>query len=121
VQKMSSEVLQRVDTVEKLDFLPRSQFLRQQAGFKKQCYGLGRKADFSLCGGRSELATVAWRYLPCMTKLRFSDVPHFPSFSTVSVKRRKPHSEAVGTVIAGRAPSRSVRAGFPHTAPTLGV
>jgi len=80
------EFQQWVDTVEKLDFLSRSQFLRQQAGFKKQRYGLGRKADFSLCGGRSELATVAWRYLPCMTKLRFSDVPHFPSFSTVSVE-----------------------------------
>jgi hypothetical protein len=26
----------RVDTVEKLDFLPRSQFLRRQAGFKKK-------------------------------------------------------------------------------------
>jgi hypothetical protein len=30
------EFQQWVDTVEKLDLLPRSQFLRQQAGFKKQ-------------------------------------------------------------------------------------
>jgi hypothetical protein len=29
-------VLDTIDTVEKLDFLPRSQFLRQQAGFKKK-------------------------------------------------------------------------------------
>ncbi len=28
---------------------------------------------------------------------------------------------AVGTSITGRPPHRSVRAGFPHTAPTLGV
>jgi hypothetical protein len=28
---------------------------------------------------------------------------------------------AVGTVIADRPPLRSVQAGFPHTAPTLGV
>jgi hypothetical protein len=28
---------------------------------------------------------------------------------------------AVGTLIAERPPHRSVRAGFPHTAPTLGV
>jgi hypothetical protein len=27
------------DTVEKLDFLPRSQFLRQQAGFKNKALG----------------------------------------------------------------------------------
>jgi len=53
---MSSEVLQRVDTVEKLDFLPRSQFLRQQAGFKKKALRVGRKADLSVCGGRIELA-----------------------------------------------------------------
>jgi hypothetical protein len=44
------------DTVEKLDFLPRSQFLRQQVGFKKKALGFGRKADFLVCGGRSELA-----------------------------------------------------------------
>jgi hypothetical protein len=30
------EFQQWVDIVEKLDFLPRSQFLRQQAGFKKK-------------------------------------------------------------------------------------
>jgi hypothetical protein len=45
------------DTVEKLDFLPRSQFLRQQAGFKNKALRVfGRRADFSVCGGRSELA-----------------------------------------------------------------
>jgi hypothetical protein len=47
------------DTVEKLDFLPRSQFLRQQAGFKKKALRVfGRKADFSVCGDRSELVMV---------------------------------------------------------------
>jgi hypothetical protein len=47
------------DTVEKLDFLPRSQFLRQQAAFKKKALRVfGRKADFPVCGGRSELATA---------------------------------------------------------------
>jgi hypothetical protein len=51
------EFQQWVDTVEKLDFLPRSQFLRQQAGFKKKALRVfGRKADFSVCGGPSELA-----------------------------------------------------------------
>jgi hypothetical protein len=51
------EFLISTDTVEKLDFLPRSQFLRQQAGFKKKALRVfGRKADFSVCGVRSELA-----------------------------------------------------------------
>jgi hypothetical protein len=31
------------DTVEKLDFLPRSQFLRQQAGFKKKALRVRQK------------------------------------------------------------------------------
>ena len=44
------------DTVEKLDFLPRSQFLRQQAGFKKKALRVRQKADFSVRGGPSELA-----------------------------------------------------------------
>jgi hypothetical protein len=49
--------LRLTDTVEKLDFLPRSQFLRRQAGFKKKALRVfGRKADFSVCGGRIELA-----------------------------------------------------------------
>ena len=44
------------DTVEKLDFLPRSQFLKQQASFKKKALrGAGRKANFSVCDARSEL------------------------------------------------------------------
>jgi hypothetical protein len=78
-----------VDTVEKLDFLPRSQFLRQQAGFKKKAlrvrqkgWHFGVRRPYRIGDGN------AWRYLPCMTKLRFSDVPHFPSFSTVSVESR---------------------------------
>jgi hypothetical protein len=33
----------RFDTVEKLDFLPRSQFLRQQAGFEKKALGVWQK------------------------------------------------------------------------------
>jgi hypothetical protein len=52
----SGAVHPNTDTVEKLDFLPRSQFLRQQVGFKKKALGFGRKADFLVCGGRSELA-----------------------------------------------------------------
>jgi hypothetical protein len=32
-----------VDTVEKLDFLPRSQFLRQQAGFKEKALRVRQK------------------------------------------------------------------------------
>jgi hypothetical protein len=43
-------------TVEKLNCLPRSQFLRQQAGFKKKARRFGGKAKFSVCGDRSELA-----------------------------------------------------------------
>jgi hypothetical protein len=34
---------QWVDTVEKLDFLPRSQFLTQQAGFKKKALRVRQK------------------------------------------------------------------------------
>jgi hypothetical protein len=34
------------DTVEKLNFLPRSQFLRQQAGFKKKVDGSKNLAKF---------------------------------------------------------------------------
>jgi hypothetical protein len=50
------ESLLPTDIVEKLDFLPRSQFLRQQAGFKKKALrGAGRKANFSMCDARSEL------------------------------------------------------------------
>jgi len=37
------EFQQWVDTVEKLDFLPRSQFLRQQAGFKKKALRVRQK------------------------------------------------------------------------------
>jgi hypothetical protein len=29
-----------------------------------------------------------WQYLPCITKVWFSDVAHFPSFSTVSAHWR---------------------------------
>jgi hypothetical protein len=49
------------DTVEKLNLLPRSQFLRQQVGFKKKALGFDRKADFLVCGGRSELAMATRR------------------------------------------------------------
>jgi hypothetical protein len=38
--------LRLTDTVEKLNLLPRSQFLRQQVGFKKKALGFDRKADF---------------------------------------------------------------------------
>jgi hypothetical protein len=48
-------------------FLPRSRFLKQQAGFKKKALGAGRKANFSVCDP-------------------VADVVHFPSFSTVSVE-----------------------------------
>jgi len=37
------ESLLPTDTVEKLDFLPRSQFLRQQAGFKKKALRVRQK------------------------------------------------------------------------------
>jgi hypothetical protein len=37
------EYLLPTDTVEKLDFLPRSQFLRQQAGFKKKALRVRQK------------------------------------------------------------------------------
>jgi hypothetical protein len=37
------EFLLPTDTVEKLDFLPRSQFLRQQAGFKKKALRVRQK------------------------------------------------------------------------------
>jgi len=37
------ELLLLTDTVEKLDFLPRSQFLRQQAGFKKKALRVRQK------------------------------------------------------------------------------
>jgi hypothetical protein len=83
------EFLQRVDTVEKLDFLPRSQFLRQQAAFKKKA--LRVSAEWLTFRCAAAVANWRWqrvRYLPCMTKLRFSDVPHFPCFSTVSVVSR---------------------------------
>jgi hypothetical protein len=37
------EFLLPTDTVGKLDFLPRSQFLRQQAGFEKKALGVWQK------------------------------------------------------------------------------
>ena len=37
-------------------FLPRSQFLRLRRASRRKRYGFGRNADFSVCGGRSELA-----------------------------------------------------------------
>jgi hypothetical protein len=37
------------------------------------------------------------------------------------ILRDSPHSIAVGTRITARPPHRTVRADFPHTAPTLGV
>jgi hypothetical protein len=49
------ESQQWVDTVEKLNSLPRSQFLRQQAGFTKKALRDCRKANLSVCDARSEL------------------------------------------------------------------
>jgi hypothetical protein len=41
---LRGECLLVADTVEKLDFLPRSQFLRQQAGFKKKALRVRQKS-----------------------------------------------------------------------------
>jgi hypothetical protein len=63
------------------------------------------------------------------------DVPSSGAFHTLLIKTRatvwrsgkglvgdkRPDLIAVGTPITGRPPHRTVRAAFPHTAPTLGV
>ena len=50
------------------------------------------------------------------------DAPHIVrSLSTGTPPRRRFMHIAVGTLIAERPPHRTVRAGFPHTAPTSGV
>ena len=72
------------DTVEKLDFLPRSQFLRQQAGFKKRA--LRGPAESRCATPVANWCGNVWRYRLCLTKVWFSDVAHFPSFSTVSTR-----------------------------------
>src|ERR1700730_12971491 len=70
------------DTVEKLDFLPRSQFLRQQAGFKKKALRISAERLTFRCAA----AVANWRWqrvaLSALQDLRFSDVPHIPGFST---------------------------------------
>jgi len=45
----------------------------------------------------------------------------FPSSVNVPNAETRPASIAVGTRITARPPHRTVRAEFPHTAPTLGV
>jgi hypothetical protein len=56
-RELRAEFPHWVDTVEKFDFLSRSQFLRQQAGFEKKALRVsGRKANFSVCCDHSELA-----------------------------------------------------------------
>jgi hypothetical protein len=52
------EFQQWVDTVEKLDFLPRSQFLRQQAGFKKKALRVSAERLTFRCAA----AVANWRW-----------------------------------------------------------
>jgi hypothetical protein len=47
-----------------------------------------------------------------MTKFRFSDVPHFPSFSTVSAKSRQEGFHKADMRLAGRTPKRDGFARF---------
>ena len=43
-----------------------------------------------MCDARSELVMATCGATACMTKVWFSDVAHFPSFSTVSTRSRSP-------------------------------
>jgi hypothetical protein len=52
------EFLISTDTVEKLDFLPRSQFLRQQAGFKRKALRVSAERLTFRCAA----ALANWRW-----------------------------------------------------------
>ena len=58
VERVTKQERLLTDTVEKLDFLPRSQFLRQQAGFKKKALRVSAERLTFRCAA----AVANWRW-----------------------------------------------------------
>jgi hypothetical protein len=73
------EFLLPTDTVEKLDFLPRSQFPRQQAGFKKKALWVSAERLIFRCAA----AVANWRRQRVALSALHDQIPIFwrPSFS----------------------------------------
>jgi hypothetical protein len=67
------EFLLMTDTVEKLDFLPRSQFLRQQAGFKKKALRVSAERLTFRCAA----AVANWRWQRAALSALHDQIPIF--------------------------------------------